>query len=126
MVKNNNILVVDDEPSIRRLLSDGLSAEGFEVEEAKDGDEAVRAVEKSPPDLVLLDILMPKMNGFETCRRIREWSHVPIIMLSALSDPMDKVRSLDLGADDYLVKPFGINELLARIKAVLQRSNAGE
>ena len=82
-------------------------------------------MEESSPDLVILDIRMPKMNGFEVCRRVREWSHVPIIMLSALADPVDKVKSLNIGADDYLVKPFGINELLARIKAVLQRSNVG-
>ena len=116
---------MDDEPSIVRFMRAGLIAEGFEVTEATDGDQAVQAVEKSLPDLVILDIMMPKKDGFDVCRRVRDLSHVPIIMLGALSDPMDKARSLNLGADDYLVKPFGINGLLARIKAVLQRSNIG-
>ena len=108
-----------------QFVGAGLRAEGFEVTEAVDGEQAVQAVEGSPPDLMLLDIMMPNMDGFEVCRRVREWSHVPIIMLSAMADPMDKVKSLNLGADDYMVKPFGLNELLARIKAVLQRSNTG-
>ena len=125
-MSQTHILIVDDEPSILRFVGAGLRAEGFEITEAADGEQAVQAVEESSPDLVLLDIRMPKMDGFEVCRRVRESSHVPIIMLSALSDPMDKVKSLNMGADDYLVKPFGINELLARIKAVLQRSNAGQ
>ena len=103
----------------------GLMAEGFEVTEAADGEQAVQAVEEFSPDLVILDVLMPKTDGFEVCRRVREWSHVPIIMLSAMADQIDKVKSLNIGADDYMVKPFGITELLARIKAVLQRSNAG-
>ena len=124
-MSQTHILIVDDEPSILRFVGAGLRAEGFKVTEAADGEQAIQAVEETMPDLVMLDIRMPKMDGFEVCRRIREWSHVPIIMLSALSDAMDKVKSLNLGADDYLVKPFGINELLARIKAVLQRSDAG-
>jgi len=121
-VSQIHILIVDDEASIRRFVGAGLRAEGFEVTEAVNGEEAVRAVEEHSPDLVLLDIMMPKMDGFEVCRRVREWSHVPIIMLSAMSDPMDKVKALNLGADDYLTKPFGINELLARIWALMQRS----
>ena len=125
-MSQTHILIVDDEPSILRFVGAGLRTEGFEVTEATDGEQAVQAVEESSPDLMILDIMMPKMDGFEVCRRVREWSHVPIIMLSAMADPIDKVRSLNLGADDYLVKPFGINELLARIKAVLQRSNAGQ
>jgi DNA-binding response OmpR family regulator len=120
-----HILIVDDVASILRFVGTGLRAEGYEVTEAMDGEEAVRAVEKTLPDLVILDIMMPNVDGFEVCRRVREWSHVPIIMLSAMADPMDKVKSLDLGADDYLVKPFSINELMARIKAVLQRSQVG-
>ena len=120
-----HILIVDDEAIIRRFVGAGLRAEGFEVTEAENGEEAVKAVGETSPNLVILDIRMPKMDGFEVCRRIREWSHVPIIMLSALADPTDKVKSLNRGADDYLVKPFGINELLARIKAVLQRSTPG-
>ena len=121
-----HILIVDDEPSIRRFVGAGLRAEGYEVTEAADGEEALRAVERSLPDLMLMDIMMPKLDGFEVCRRVREWSSVPIIMLSALADPMDKVKSLNLGADDYLVKPFGVNEMLARIKAVLKRSQPGQ
>ncbi len=124
-MSKTQLLIVDDEANIRRFLGAGLRAEGYKVTEAADGEEAVRAVEESSPDLVLLDIMMPKMDGFEACRRIREWSHVPIIMLSALAESLDKVRSLDLGADDYLVKPFGINELMARIKVVLERSANG-
>lgn len=122
-MSQTHILVVDDEPNIRRVLKAGLSAEGFEVTEASDGEEAVRVAEESSPDLMLLDIMMPKMDGFEVCRRVRERSTVPIIMLSALADPADKAKCLNLGADDYMVKPFGISELLSRIKAVLQRSN---
>jgi DNA-binding response OmpR family regulator len=121
-VSQIHILIVDDEPSIRRFVGAGLRAEGFEVTEAIDGEDAVRAVKEDSPDLVLLDVMMPKMDGFEVCRRVREWSHVPIIMLSAMSDPMDKVKALNRGADDYMTKPFGINELLARIWAVVQRS----
>ncbi|MDA0988010.1 MAG: response regulator [Chloroflexi bacterium] len=122
-MSQTHILVVDDEPNIRRVLKAGLSGEGFEVTEATDGEEAVMAVEESSPDLVIMYIRMPKMDGFEACSRIRERSTVPIIMLSALADPADKAKCLNLGADDYMVKPFGISELLSRIKAVLQRSN---
>ena len=124
-MSQRHILLVDDEASIRRFVGAGLRAEGFEVTEAVNGEEAIQAVEERSPDMVLLDIRMPKVDGFEVCRRVREWSHVPIIMLTAMADPMDKVKCLNLGADDYLVKPFGINELMARIKAVLQRSNPG-
>jgi len=124
-MSQRHILLVDDEASIRRFVGAGLRAEGFEVTEAVNGEEAIQAVEERSPDMMLLDIRMPKVDGFEVCRRVREWSHVPIIMLTAMADPMDKVKCLNLGADDYLVKPFGINELMARIKAVLQRSNPG-
>ena len=116
------ILIVDDEPSILRFVGAGLRLEGYEVTEASDGEEAMRAVEEVSPDLILLDILMPKMNGYEVCRRVRESSQIPIIMLSALGDPLDKVLSMHNGADDHLSKPFMINELLARISAVLLRS----
>ncbi|MBI4282336.1 MAG: response regulator [Chloroflexi bacterium] len=126
MVRQRRVLLADDEASIRRFVGVGLRAEGFEVTEAVNGEEAIRAVEKSSPDLVLLDIRMPKVDGFEVCRRIRVWSRVPIIMLSAMSDPMDKAKSLTLGADDYLVKPFSIDELTARIRAVLRRSSLGQ
>ena len=89
-----------------------------------DGTEAIRIVEMEIPDLIILDILMPKMDGFEVCRRIREWSKIPIIMLSARGDATDKVECLNLGADDYVSKPFGVEELAARVKAVLRRAQA--
>ena len=120
-MSQTHILIVDDEEIILRFVGGGLRAEGYEVTEAMDGEEALRAVQESSPELVILDVRMPKMDGFEVCRRIREVYNLPIIMLSAMADPMNKVKCLNLGADDYLVKPFGINELLARIKTVLRR-----
>ena len=119
-----HILIVDDEPNIVRFVGAGLRAEGYTVTEARNGLEALQAVEASSPDIVILDVKMPKMDGFETCRRIREGSLVPIIMLSGMSETEDKVRTLEYGADDYIVKPFLINELLARINSVLRRSVA--
>ena len=119
-----HILIVDDEPNIVRFVGAGLRAEGYTVTEARNGLEALQAVEVSSPDIVILDVKMPKMDGFETCRRIREGSLVPIIMLSGMSETEDKVRTLEYGADDYIVKPFLINELLARINSVLRRSVA--
>ena len=116
------ILVVDDELAIIKLLRANLQADGYEVLAAMDGAEALQIVERESPDLIILDIMMPKMDGFEVCRRLREWSQIPIIMLSARSDEADKVTCLDLGADDYLSKPFGVTELLARVSAVLQRN----
>jgi two-component system KDP operon response regulator KdpE len=115
------ILVVDDELAIIKLLRANLNAEGFEVLTAMDGAQALQTIEKEAPDLVILDIMMPEMNGFEVCRHVREWSQVPIIMLSAKGSEDDKVRCLDMGADDYITKPFGINELVARVKAVFRR-----
>jgi DNA-binding response OmpR family regulator len=91
-----------------------------------DGEEALRVIEQTLPALVILDITMPKLDGFEACRRVREWSQLPIIMLSARGGEQDKVKCLDLGADDYLVKPFAIGELLARVEAVLRRARAAE
>ena len=125
MVKTR-VLVVDDEASIRRFVSASLRAEGYEVSLAADGEEALHTVEETMPGMVILDIMMPKMDGFEVCRRIREWSQVPLMMLSALGDERDKVKCLRLGADDYLVKPFGIQELIARVEAVLRRTRAAE
>lgn len=118
------ILVVDDELSIIKFLRATLTADGYEVLAAMDGAEALQVIERELPDLVLLDIMMPKMDGFTVCRRLREWSPVPIIMLSARGDEKDKVQSLDLGADDYITKPFGTTELLARVRAVLRRTKA--
>jgi len=116
------ILVVDDELSIIKFLRANLEAKGYEVLTAMDGTEALQTVEMELPDLVILDIMMPKMDGFEVCRRLREWSQTPIIMLSARGDEKDKVKCLDLGADDYITKPFGASELIARVSAVLRRT----
>ncbi len=114
-------LIVDDDPTVIRFLRANLKASGYETYVAANGAEALELIEKEIPDLVILDIMMPRMDGMEVCRRLREWSHIAIIMLSARGDVLDKVRCLELGADDYLTKPFGIEELLARVKAVLRR-----
>ena len=123
MNKKRLILVVDDELSIRKAVGSFITRAGYTSLEAADGEEALRQVEEANPDLIILDITMPKMNGLEVCRRIREWSQVPIIMLSAVMDQSSKVQALHIGADDYLAKPFDLNELLARIEAVLRRSS---
>jgi two-component system KDP operon response regulator KdpE len=120
------ILVVDDDPAILRLLCTNLKARGYEVFTAVDGEESLSALEKDPVDLIILDIMMPKMDGVEVCRRVREWSSVPIIVLSARGDEKDKVRCLELGADDYLTKPFGIAELMARIKTALRHHDTAK
>jgi two-component system KDP operon response regulator KdpE len=123
MIKTR-ILVVDDELSIIKFLRANLEAKGYKVLTAMDGAEALQTFEMELPDLVILDIMMPKVDGFEVCRRLREWSQIPIIMLSARVDERDKVNCLDLGADDYISKPFGASELIARVRAVLRRSEA--
>ncbi len=120
-MKSATILVVDDDPQIRRVLRATLTAEGYTVIEARDGSEAVDAVRKDRPDLVLLDLNMPVLDGLQACREIRAGSEVPIIMLTVRSAEKDKVRALDAGADDYVVKPFGIQEVLARVRALLRR-----
>lgn len=120
---NRKILVVDDEKNIVDIVAFNLHKEGYEVVVARDGEAALVAFEQEAPDLVLLDIMMPKMDGFETCKKIRERSQVPIIMLTARAEEVDKVLGLELGADDYIVKPFGIRELLARVKANLRRKD---
>jgi two-component system, OmpR family, KDP operon response regulator KdpE len=114
------ILIVDDDPAILRLLSTNLKVRGYEVVTATDGEESLEAVQNQFVDLIILDIMMPKVDGVEVCRRIREWSNVPIIILSARGDEKDKVKCLELGADDYLTKPFGIAELMARIKTAFR------
>lgn len=116
-----NILVVDDEPQIRRVLRSSLSTRGYVITEAKTGEEALESLRKERPDLILLDVNMPGMGGIETCREIRRGFHAPIIMLTVRDAERDKVAALDAGADDYVVKPFGIEELLARIRAALRR-----
>lgn len=116
------ILVVDDEPSIIKYLRANLEASGYQVLAAMDGAEGLRTFERELPDLLLLDIRMPVMDGFEVCRRIREWSQIPIIMLTALGNVEDKVKAFDLGADDYITKPFSKAILMARVRAVLRRT----
>jgi len=115
------ILVVDDEPRYLRLMEANLTSEGFDVIKAANGQEAVDRVASHQPDLVLLDIMMPVLDGFAACERIREFSMVPIIMVTARGEENARVRGLDLGADDYIVKPFSATELLARVRAVLRR-----
>jgi two-component system, OmpR family, KDP operon response regulator KdpE len=116
-----NILVVDDEPQIRRVMRTTLSSQGYVITEAKSGEEALEMMRKERPDLILLDVNMPGMGGLEACREIRRASDAPIIMLTIRNAERDKVAALDAGADDYVVKPFGIEELLARIRAALRR-----
>ena len=118
------ILIVDDELAILKLLRANLEANGFETIAAVDGAEALQTIERELPDLVILDIIMPKMDGFEGCLRLREWSQIPIIMLSVRGDMQDKVKCFNLGADDYITKPFSGEELIARVKSVLRRSEA--
>ena len=118
------ILIVDDDPIIRKFVRANLEARDYETLMAIDGAEAFRVVEKELPDLIILDIMMPNVDGFEFCQRLREWSGIPIIMLTARGELTDKVRCLDMGADDYLTKPFGVEELLARVRAVLRRTVA--
>jgi len=121
-----SILVVDDEPQIRRVLRSTLSTHGYVITEAKTGEEALESMRKERPDLILLDMNMPGMGGVEACRQIRRTSDAPIIMLTVRNAERDKVAALDAGADDYVVKPFGIEELLARIRAALRRYSPGD
>jgi two-component system KDP operon response regulator KdpE len=125
-VSGETILVVDDEPQIRRVMRSTLSTHGYLITEAKTGEEGVEAVRKERPDLVLLDINMPGMGGLEACKEIRRSSDAPIIMLTVRNAERDKVMALDAGADDYVVKPFGIEELLARIRSALRRYAPGD
>src|SRR5437764_15361108 len=123
MTKNaNRILLAEDEAALRDFVSRNLRARGFEVLEASNGLEAMAVWEREDPHLLILDIMMPRMDGLEVCRRVREHSAVPIIVLTALDTESDKVAALDLGADDYLTKPFGVEELLARVRAGLRRT----
>jgi DNA-binding response OmpR family regulator len=116
------ILLVDDEPSLRQLLTILLEEEGFSVITAQDGEEGLRLALEQRPDLVLLDIMLPRTDGREVCRRLREFSDVPIIMLTCLSEPTEKIERLQEGADDYMTKPFRNDELIARIRALLRRA----
>lgn len=123
-MRRPRILIVDDELAIIKILRTNLEARGFETLAAMEGAEALRTIERELVDLVILDIMLPKMDGFEVCRRLREWSQIPIIILSGRGGAEEKVKCLDLGADDYITKPFDLNELVARISAVLRRTEA--
>ena len=120
--RTKRILLAEDEVALRDFVSRNLRARGFEVLEASNGLEAMALWEREDPHLLILDIMMPLMDGLEVCRRVRESSAVPIIVLTALDAESDKVAALDLGADDYLTKPFGVEELLARVRAALRRT----
>ena len=116
------ILAVDDEPRVLKLLKANLESSGYAVLTAEDGEQALQVMERELPDLVLLDLMLPKMDGYAVCRRIREFSAVPVIMLTARSAQVDLIHGFEVGADDYLTKPFSITELLMRVQAVLRRS----
>jgi DNA-binding response OmpR family regulator len=116
------ILVVDDEPRYQHLLKVNLESEGYEVITGSDGEEAVELVANHQPDLVILDVMMPKLDGLAACERIRQFSNLPVIFLTAKGEDSDRVHGLDLGGDDYVVKPFSATELMARIRAQLRRA----
>lgn len=118
---SKKILIIEDEKSISDIIKFNLSKEGFAVETAYDGKEGLSKAQACKPDLILLDVMLPTMDGFEVCRKVRENSSVPILMLTAKEEEVDKVLGLELGADDYITKPFGMRELIARIKANIRR-----
>jgi two-component system KDP operon response regulator KdpE len=126
MMSNATILVVDDEPQIRRVMRSTLMSNGYDILEAKNGEEAIRSVMREHPDLILLDVNMPEMSGLEACRKIRLSFPGPIIMVTVRGSERDKIAALDCGADDYVVKPFGVGELLARIRSALRRTISDE
>src|SRR6185436_6440704 len=120
----SRVLVVDDEPQITRVLKTVLSSQGYQVRTAAEGESALSSLDEWRPELVITDLYMPRMDGVELCRRIRAVSSVPIIVLSVKGEERTKVEALDSGADDYVTKPFGADELLARVRAALRRSGA--
>ena len=126
MAEKQKILIVDDDTSISELISLYLEREMFDTKCAEDGEEALSNFSSYQPDLVILDLMLPGIDGYEGCRRLRQTSKVPVIMLSAKGETFDKVLGLELGADDYMVKPFDSKELVARVKAVLRRYHTGE
>ena len=119
---DRKILIVDDEKNIVEIIAFNLKKEGYQVIKAADGEEGVKMAMEENPDLILLDIMMPKMDGYEACKKIREKKNTPIIMLTARAEELDKVLGLELGADDYVTKPFGVRELMARVKANLRKT----
>ncbi len=120
------VLVIDDEPQIRRALRAGLEHSGYEVMLAANGEEGLDVAALKIPDLLILDLALPGTDGFTVLKQLREWSRIPVIVLTVREGEEEKVKALDLGADDYLIKPFGLGELLARMRAVLRRANNGE
>src|SRR5437868_15098457 len=126
MTEPRRILVVDDEPQITRVLRTSLSSQGYDIRIANDGETALEILKDWPADLVITDLSMPNMDGLELCRRLRAKSQVPIVVLSVKGEERAKVQALDVGADDYVTKPFGMNELLARVRANLRRVPAAE
>jgi len=120
----SRVLVVDDEPQILRALQTSLRGAGYEVEVAATGEQALTSAAVNPPDAVILDLVLPDLRGTEVCRKLRTWTAVPVIVLSAVGDEREKVAALDAGADDYVTKPFGVRELVARIRALLRRRTA--
>src|SRR5215469_7709465 len=120
------ILLVDDEDSVRKVLAFPLERDGYSVVQAADGEEALRQFAEQPIDLVVLDIMLPRLDGLEVCKRLRATSAVPIIMLTARDDELDKVIGLELGADDYITKPFSIREFRSRVRALLRRASLGQ
>jgi two-component system KDP operon response regulator KdpE len=123
-VSGARVLVVDDEPQILRALETTLRGAGYEVETAPDGETALTRAAARPPEAVILDLVLPDRSGIEVCRELRTWLEAPVIVLSAVGEERDKVEALDAGADDYVTKPFGIDELLARLRAALRRAAA--
>lgn len=124
-VTGARVLVVDDDPLLVRLVRTHLERAGYRVLAAADGEKALDVAANELPDLVVLDLMLPKLDGYEVCRRIREFSMVPVVMLTARGEPVDRLRGFEMGADDYLSKPFVPGELLARVRAVLRRSQQG-
>jgi two-component system KDP operon response regulator KdpE len=124
METGQRVLIVDDETSIRRYLRAALSAQGFTIYEAANGQEAINAVLANRPDIIILDLGLPDIDGIEVTRQLREWSQIPIIILSVREAELDKIAALDAGADDYLTKPFGTGELMARIRVVMRRQTS--
>ncbi len=123
-VERQRVLVVDDEPSVREVLADYLALDGFDVMQAATGTEAVRLAETAPPDLVILDLMLPGVDGLEVCRRLRERSAIPILMLTARSEEADRIEGFRVGTDDYVTKPFSPREILLRVHAILRRTMA--
>ena len=126
MRQKTSILLVDDDPQLIRLVRANLESVGYKIIVAMDGHSALKLVDMEKPDMIILDIMLPEMNGYEFCQRVREFSALPIIMLTAKVEDADKLRGLKIGADDYVTKPFNVPELMARVEAVLRRTHSSE